>query len=85
MENYNKYIYFFSPFLLLPKRYDYLMNDLLKMLRGEEIDEVSYFVDHSKHLRHYGILLLGEVANPMKNYGDFVWAGTINVFDYLKA
>ena len=57
------------------------MNDLLKMLKGEEIDEVSYFVDHSKHLRHYGILLLGEVANPMKNSGDFVWEGTINAFD----
>ena len=32
----------FSPFVLLPKRHDYLMGDLFKMLKGEEIEEVSY-------------------------------------------
>ena len=27
--------------MILPKRYDYLADDLVKMLKGEEIDDVS--------------------------------------------
>lgn len=35
----------FSPFLLLPKRHEHLLGDLLKMLKGEEIEEVIYSVN----------------------------------------
>ena len=27
--------------MILPKRYDYLMDDLTKLLKGEDVDEVS--------------------------------------------